>query len=51
MKKISWVLGLVVVHKAAAFLGPHIERAGVFMEKPTPLSYHNLCKEHLALLH
>lgn len=51
MKKISRVLGLVAVPKAAAFLGPHVERAGVLMEKPAPLSYHRLCKEHLALLH
>lgn len=44
-------MGLVVARKAAAFLGPHVERAGVVMEKPAPLGYHNLCKEHLALLH
>lgn len=37
--------------QSCSFPWPHVERSGAFMERPAPLSHHNLCKEHVALLH
>lgn len=34
MEKLSWVLGLVAVCRAAALAGPHGGRAGAIMENP-----------------